>query len=355
MASDRTEKPTPKRREDAKKKGQIARRPELPAAAGFLAGLMVLRANGDSLVHTAGSFFAKSLTAAGTAQPLTFLSVHGMMIDAVQTLAALSLPVIGAAITAGLVGNFSQGGFALTPGALIPKPEKFSPISNLKRVFGSNAPVELVKSILKISGLGLVCYGVLGSAISRIPSLVGLPASQTFVEIGSLAYGVGIRAGGMLLVLAALDYGYGWYKHEQSLKMTKHELRDEYKQQEGDPFMKSARKRAARALSQKRMAIEVPTADVIITNPTHFAVALRYDREKDAAPILVAKGADFMAKRIREIAKEHEIMIIENPPLARALYKTVDIGRTIPQEFFRVVAELLAYVYKQRGNAEDRA
>ena len=152
----------------------------------------------------------------------------------------------------------------------------------------------------------------------------------------------------VLLVFAFADYGYAWYKHEKSLKMSKQDIRDEYKKQEGDPMVKGQRRRAARELTQKRSMAQVPTASVVITNPTHFAVALRYDRDTDAAPIVIAKGADKIAAKIREIARENNIPLIENPPLARALYKAVEPNQIIPDEFFGAVAEILAYVYRQK-------
>jgi flagellar biosynthetic protein FlhB len=230
----------------------------------------------------------------------------------------------------------------------MPRLERFNPVANLKRVFGSNGPIELVKSFLKLGGLTLVGYGILARTIQEAPMLIGAPANKVFSSIGSLVYNMGLRAGGILLAIAGLDYLYGWYKHEKSLRMTKQELKDEFRKQEGDPLIKGQRRRAARALTQRRIASEVPRADVVVTNPTHYAVALKYDRERDAAPMVVAKGADLMAKRIREIAKAHEVAIVENPPLARSLYKTVEMGQMVPAELFRAVAELLAYVYRQR-------
>jgi flagellar biosynthesis protein FlhB len=187
-------------------------------------------------------------------------------------------------------------------------------------------------------------------AITEMPALVGAPTPEVFRAAGALVYSLGWRAGAVALFAAALDYGYGWFRHEKSLKMTRQEIRDEYRRQEGDPFVKGQRRRAARALLHKHLAA-VKQADLIVTNPTHFAVALRYDREREAAPVVVAKGADFIAARIREVAREHEVTIVENPPLARALYRAVDVGRVIPPEFFRAVAELLAYVYRRRETA----
>ncbi len=346
MAAEHTEKATPKRREDAKKKGQSARRPELPAAAGFLAALLMLRVMASDLSARAEHMFAGAMSHAGAAEGLSALSAHAMLVDAGLNLAVLALPVVAAALIAGVASNLAQGGLTLTPAALKPRAASFNPVENLKRVFGPNGFVELGKGLLKLCGIALVGYGLFARAVASAPSLIGSPAHQTLAATGQLLYDLALRAGGVLTVVALLDYAYGWYKHEKSLRMTKQEVKDEYRQQEGDPLVKGQRRRASRALLQKRIATEVPRADVVVTNPTHFAVALRYDRARDAAPTVVAKGADLMAKRIREIARTHNVAVIENPPLARGLYRTVEVGRVIPPEFFRAVAELLAYVYR---------
>jgi flagellar biosynthetic protein FlhB len=348
MATDRTEKATPKRRQDARKRGQIARRPELAAAISFLAALVMLRVAGDDIIRRAGQFLVKMITHAPDATSFTPSAVHQLLIDAIYCLAMLALPVIAAALVAGLAGNFAQGGLTLTPAALKPQADRFNPAANLKRVFGGNSAVELLKSLLKLGGIVAVCYGVFERAVAQAPAMVGLPAGQTFIALGRLAYDLGLRAGAVLFIVAALDYAYGWYQHEKSIRMTKQEVKQEFKEQEGDPLVKNQRRRAARALISRRMAAEVARADVVITNPTHYAVALRYDQEKDSAPLVVAKGQDEMAKRIRAIAKENEVAVIENPPLARALYAAVEVGRAIPSEFFRAVAEILAYVFRQR-------
>lgn len=350
--SDRTEKPTPKRREEARRKGQIARRPELAAAIGLFAGIMTLRATGTDATARAAHLFSSTFArAADTGDALNAQSAHLLFIDAARDLALLSLPVILSCLAAGVAGNFAQGGLTLTPSALAPRAERFNPIANAKRAFGLNSIVELIKSVLKISALAFVGYFACAPAVANAPSLVGLHAAQTLAAVGALAYNFSWRAAATLLLIAALDYGYGWLKHERSLRMTKQELKDEFRQQEGDPLVKNQRRRAARRLTQRRLAVEIPRADVVVTNPTHFAVALRYDRERDAAPVVVAKGADEMAKRIRKIAHAHNVMTIENPPLARALYRSVEVGRVIPTELFRAVAELLAYVYRRKQAA----
>jgi flagellar biosynthesis protein FlhB len=226
-----------------------------------------------------------------------------------------------------------------------------NPVSNLKRIFGPDALVNLVKSIVKLAFIASVAYGILAPLIDEAPSLMSAPLPIVAAKLSEVLFALAFRCAIVLLVLAAGDYGYAYYKHEKSIRMTKQEIRDEYKQQEGDPLIKGQRRRTARMLAQKRSLADVPTATVIITNPTHFAVALRYDRAQDAAPTVVAKGADALAAKIREIAREHEIPLVENPPLARGLYKIVEPKQTIPVEFFGAVAEVLAYVY--RHNTSD--
>lgn len=350
MSAERTEKATPKRREDARKKGQIARRPEFPAAASFLAALGVLEATGADWLKRGGYMISTLAQRVADPAPMTLSLAHGLMIDAVTQLTWLVWPVTAALMIASLAGNFMQGGFTYSIEALKPKTERLNPMSNLKRAFGPDRVVDLLKQCLLLAGVGMACFGVSAKAVANAAPLVGVKAPQALLASGALLAQLSWRAGGVLLVLAALDYGYGWYKHEKSLRMSKQEIRDEYKQQEGDPMVKAQRRRAARALAMRQIVVEVPRADVVVTNPTHFAVALRYDRQTNAAPVVVAKGADLMAKRIRELAQQHNVPVIENPPLARALYKQVDARGIIPPEFFRAVAELLAYVYRMRGD-----
>lgn len=348
MASNRTEKPTPKRREDARKKGQIARRPELPAAIGFLAALMMLRMLSEHILQNITVFMAGTMLQASTDFTMTPVAATGMLMNALMRLAVLSLPIIAAVLVATIASNFAQGGLTFTPEALKPKGSRFNPIKNFQNAFGADGVVQFLKSLLVIGVMIAACYEPVKKSLSDTPALVGAPAPHIMMLLGDLLYRVGLRAGGIVLVVAVLDYAWGWYRHEKSLKMTKQEIKDEYKQQEGDPMVKGQRRRMARAMMQRHIATEVPKADVVVTNPTHFAVALRYDHEEHAAPIVVAKGADDMAKRIREIAQANNVPVVENPPLARSLYRQVEIGRAIPADLFRAVAELLAYVYRQR-------
>ncbi len=347
MSKERTEKATPKKREDARKKGQIARGPDLPAALAFLGTLVALKFIGSDLFTKTGLQIQDSALKIAAFKPLTEADVEVMLLDGGKLFASLSIPVILVGFAAVLAGNFVQGGLSMSPGAMKPKLEKFSPAKNAKRIVGPDAAVNLGKSLIKLVVIAAVAYGVLSPVMEDAPSMINAPLPQVIGKLGDTLFGLAFRSGVALLILAGADYGYAWYKHEKSLRMTKQEIRDEYKQQEGDPMVKGQRRRAARALNQKRSMAAVPTASVIITNPTHFAIALRYDRDKDAAPIVVAKGADNIAAKIREIGRENDIPLIENPPLARALYKTVEPNQTIPVEFFGAVAEILAFVFRQ--------
>lgn len=348
MSMERTEKATPKKREDARKKGQIARGAELPAALSFLGALVMVKFLGEEFFHQVGYRLQGVAYSIANFRPMTDTDLAMLMLDAGKFFAFLTLPIVAMGFVGIVAGNFAQGGLSFSPQALMPKAEKFSPAKNIKRVFGLDSVVNLAKSTIKLIVIAIVSYGVLVPVIENAPTFLNAPIGTVAVKLGETLYSLAIRCGIVFVVLAAADYGYSYYKHEKSLRMSKQDIRDEYKQQEGDPMMKGQRRRAARALAQRRSLAEVPTASVVITNPTHFAVALRYDRENDAAPIMVAKGADTLAAKIREIARDNDIPLIENPPLARALYKSVEPKQMIPVEFFAAVAEVLAYVFRQK-------
>lgn len=348
MSQEKTEKATPKRREDARKKGQIARGAELPAALSFLGALIALKIVSADVFGKVGYYIQNSARQIAEFKPLTDTDLQVIFIEAAKILALLSLPVVLVGFVSVLAGNFAQGGLSLTGNALMPKADKFNPVKNIKKIFGLDSIVNLVKSCLKLIVVGFIAYGVLSPVFENAPLFIHAPLPTIAVRLGETLYTLAFRCGMILLLFAAADYGYSFYKHEKSLKMSKQDIRDEYKSQEGDPMVKGQRRQRARALIQKRSMASVPTASVVVTNPTHFAIALRYDRDKDAAPVVVAKGADNIAAKIREIARANNIPLVENPPLARALYKTVEPNQIIPVEFFGAVAEILAFVFRQK-------
>jgi len=351
MSQEKTEKATPKKEEDARKEGQIARGPELPAALSFLGAIFAIYYTSLDVFGRIGYYIQNTAHEITALKELGHADLHGLFIEAGTILALVTLPVALVALAAVVAGNFAQGGFVLNGVGLMPKADKFNPVKNAKRIFGLEAPVNLLKSTLKLSSISIASYGVLMPVIETAPLLINAPLPIIAAKLGSTLYSLALRCGVILLALSLAEYGYTLYKHQKSLKMSKQEIQDEYKQQEGDPMIKGQRRRRARELTQRRSMAEVPTASVIITNPTHFAVALRYDRDKDAAPIVVAKGADNVAAKIRALARDNDIPLIENPPLARALFKAVEPNQTIPAEFFGAVAEILAFVFRQKENS----
>ncbi len=349
-SGEKTEKATPKRREDAKKKGQVARGQELPTAFAFITAVFATSYFGKDLVANFGHYFQNLAHNISDPRAFTTTDVHQIFIEAIKLLALISIPIVAVSLAAGLAGNFAQGGLNLSTEALKPKADKFNPAKNIKKIFGLDSVVNLLKSSLKLIIISYVAYGVLLPVAETAPSLLNAPVQIIVSTLGSTLFTLSFRCGMVMLLFAFADYGYSIYKHEKSLKMSKQEIIDEYKQQEGDPMVKGQRRRIAREMAQRRSMAEVPNATVVITNPTHISIALRYDREKDAAPIVVAKGADKMAAKIREIAKENNIPLVENKSLARALYKLVEPNQIIPVEFFGAIAEILAYVFRQKEN-----
>lgn len=348
MSDEKTEKATPKRREDAKKKGQIARGAELPTAFAFITAIFAASIFGKDLFANFGNYLTNLGQMIAEPNAFTTTDVHQIFIEAIKLLGLISIPIVAVSLCAGLAGNFAQGGLTLSGEAFKPKADKFNPAKNIKKIFGLDSLVNLLKSTLKLLILSYVAYGVLSPVVEKAPTLINAPIQTIATNLGSTLFTLSFKCGLVMLVFAFADYGYSIYKHEKSLKMSKQDIKDEYKQQEGDPFVKGQRRRAARALVQKRSMAEVPTATVVVTNPTHISIALRYDKDKDAAPVVVAKGADNLAAKIREIAKENDIPLVENKPLARALYKIAEPNEIIPVEFFGAVAEILAYVFRQK-------
>jgi flagellar biosynthetic protein FlhB len=258
-------------------------------------------------------------------------------------------PLFIAVMLAGVIGNVMQFGFLFTTKPLIPKFEKLNPIKGLKRIFSLKTVVEGIKTTLKVA----VAFGVgawlFMKFLIEIPKLELMSFFEQLKWFEEKALILIFAMLGVFLVFAAIDFIYQRYSYKKSLRMSKQEIKDEYKQTEGNPEIKSKIRQLQREMAKKRMMSEVPKADVVITNPTHYAVAIRYDKTKDEAPRVIAKGVDNLALKIKEIAREHDIMIVENPPLARELYKLVEVDELIPKKLYKAVAEVLAFVYKAKG------
>ena len=276
-------------------------------------------------------------------------NVHDLFITLAYQSAIILAPVMGVALVAGILANYLQVGFLFSTEAIQMKLNKLDPIQGFKRIYSMRAIVELLKSLLKITFVGFVTFSVLWLDIENVLRLSHMTVEQSLIYIATLTVKMGLFASAALLLLSLLDYLYQRYDYEKNLKMSKQDIKDEYKKSEGDPLIKSKIKQRQREMAMRRMMQDVPNADVVITNPTHYAIALKYDETKMDAPFVVAMGVDLVAQKIKEIAKANDVVMVENRPLARALYAQVDIGQAIPDEFFQAVAEIIAYVYQAKS------
>ncbi|MCB9365985.1 MAG: flagellar biosynthesis protein FlhB [Calditrichaeota bacterium] len=341
----RTEKPTPRRREQAREKGSVARSQDLNSAVLLFGAALTLTWLGGGIVTGLGEILSSLLRRAGKSE-LNMQLARDLATYETLEVAKVLLPFLLALMAFGLAVNVTQVGFRVSWKAAAPNWSRLNPLSGFKRFFSVRALVELAKSLLKLFFVGLILYFTLKSAALESSWLFFMPKEQLLPEMGRKLNDLFRAAAMVLLAIGLLDFVYQRYDHEQSLKMTKEEVKEEAKQQEGDPKVKGKIREIMIRSTLKRMMKNIPEADVVITNPTHIAVALKYDREKSSAPVVVAKGARKVAERIKEIAAEHGVPIVENKPLARTLFKSVDVGMEIPVELYKAVAEILAYVYR---------
>jgi len=344
----RTEKPTPRRLQKAREKGQIARSREVAPALVLLGGLVILYYSGQKLVLTLAIQMRDTLRL-NVPSEVTVPFIQGILHTTAVRLGSTVGLVMAAALLLGVTANVMQGGLALSWNALAFNFEKLSPKNGLGRVFSKNGLIELMKAMLLLSVVSVIAYRVVYDHLPLYPRLVLMDPGQLLYWIASICYEVFIRVAVFLAFLAVADYGFQKYRFLEQLKMTKQEVKEEYKELEGDPLVRARIRRIQRELARRRMMAEVPKADVVITNPTHYAIALSYKMESMEAPQLVAKGVGFLALKIKELAQQHDVPLVENKSLAQTLYKTVEIGEYIPASLYRAVAEILAYVYKARN------
>jgi len=269
--------------------------------------------------------------------------------DAFVTFLICAGPIMGVVFLTAIIANVMQVGFMFTTETLMFKPGKLNPINGFKRMFSTRGFVKLLISLLKVIVVGLLAYGYIDDHMKELTLMMGSDIQQ-IVNVGlDLLFDLAFRIGMAILILALCEYGYQRWQHEKDLKMTKQEIKEEYKQMEGDPKIKSKIKEKQRQISMQRMMNDVPKADVVITNPTHFAVAVQYDPKVADAPVVLAKGQDYIAFRIKQIALENGVEIVENKPLARSLFSSVEVGERIPAELYQAVAEVLAFVYNLKN------
>lgn len=347
FSGEKTEKATPKKRQDARKKGQVAKSQDANTAIVLLGVFFLLYMTGSYMLKLVLGLYKQSFEEF-MIMPLTEANVHMIFIQVTEKAALFLLPVMGVAMIGGIVANYLQVGFLFSTEAIQFKLSKINPINGFKRIFSLRAIVELLKSILKISFVGFIAFMVVWTRMDDILILSKKPVGASLATLADITIKVGLYSSLALLFLSLLDYLYQKYDFEKSIRMSKQDIKDEYKNIEGDPLIKSKIKQKQREMAMQRMMQEVPKADVVITNPTHFAIAIKYDEKKFDAPFVVAKGVDFIAQKIKFVAKENDVPMIENRPLARALYDQVEIGQTIPEEFFKAIAEILAFVYKTK-------
>ena len=348
---DKTEKATPKKLEDARKEGRVARSSDLINGLMLLLMFFVLRIFGNFMAKGFLESFVKyyNKTADISMEIFDVKQAVNLGNEIVFDIVIACLPVLIGSFLVAFVGNVVQIGWKVTTKPLKPKLDRLNPIGGLKRMFSQEKVVELIKSILKVLAIAIVAYNEVKDRWLFILNLYDFEFMQAIVNIFDIVLDVGVKISVLFVIIGVADFGYQKWKHLHDLRMSKQEVKDEMKQSEGDPQVKGRIRQKMREGARRRMMQELPKADVVITNPTHFAVAIKYDKEKAEAPYVLAKGADYVAATIKEAAKEHKIEIVENKPLARMLYYNVEIGEQIPPELYQMVAEVLAYVYSVKN------
>ena len=349
---DKTEEPTEKRRKDAREKGQVARSQELNAAFVLLMGFFCLRILWEYIYTNISEYTVYIYT--HLAQSTSIENIRELFIGIMLLLAKTSFPIMVAILIIGLGINIFQVGLVVSTQRLNINLGKLNPINGFGRIFSKRSLVELIKSIFKILIIGSFIYMYLKDQIPFMPYLMYFDLARSLEEIANIIFNMVFKVIAIIIVMGILDYAYQKWQTTQDLKMSKQEVKDEHKQMEGDPQIKGKIRRKQREMAMMRMMQEVPKADVIITNPTHLAVALMY-KQGMVAPLIIAKGQDLVADRIKQIAREHKITIVENKPLARALYAAAEVGDMVPNELYQAVAEVLAYVYRLKNRVPKQA
>lgn len=347
---ERNEQASPRRREEARKKGQVAQSREAVSAAILLSCTILFYFYSGGMVERLMDLTRWTLRECGTTA-VSLSNIHTLLWGWSWKLLLVMAPVLLTVVVAGLLANYLQIGFVFSSGALAPKFDKLDPLKGLQRLFALRSLVELVKSVLKMIVIAAVVWFTLKDEFQNMIPLMEESVWGILLYTGRVSFKILITTCWVLIVLAILDYIYQRWEYEKGLRMSKQEVKDEYKQTEGNPAVKARIRRIQRDAARQRMMANVPKADVVITNPTHLAVAIRYDADKMYAPTVVAKGAGFVAETIREIAAAHRVPVVENKPVAQLLYKTVDVDRAIPEDLYRAVAEILAYVYGLKEKA----
>lgn len=348
---EKTEEATAKKLEKAREEGQVAKSNELVIGVSLLMLFLALKLFVGYVGRSFTEVFVESYNYIGNFVNKGFnkriaLSALGKVLT--KTL-VISLPFYLSAVVSSVAVNVGQVKWKVTSKPLMPKLDRLSPIQGFKRMFSKDKLFELVKAIVKVGLIFYIVYSEIKDSLDLLITLYNYSLNESIIIVGDLVISLGIKVSAVLLVIGFIDLLYQKFKFKRDMRMTKQEVKDEYKQSEGDPQIKGKIRRKMQETSMKRMMQEIPNADVVITNPTHFAVAIKYDRDVSSAPVVVAKGADNLAQRIKDIARENDVEIVENKPLARMLYFNVNVGDDIPPELYQMVADVLAYVYKVKN------
>jgi flagellar biosynthesis protein FlhB len=351
-AQDKTEAPTPRRRQEARSRGQIGRSTDLSAAVVLLGSLMVLYWSGKQILGRLLEVTRLCLNDGGQQIGRDYMTLPMKAVS--HEFVGMVLPLMLVVFVCALATSFLQIGVLFTFAPLKPSFDKLNPLNGLKRMFSGRAFVHLALGLAKMSLLGLVAYATLRGKMTVLAHASNLSHLSLVAAASELVFTLGIRMIIILLILAILDFIYQRWRTENDLKMTREEVKEELKRMEGDPMIKRRRREIQMQLAIQRLKSVIPKADVVVTNPTELAIVIEYDADNMTAPKVTGKGADLLAKRIRELAIEHGIPIIERKPLAQALYKMVDVGQEIPSQFYKAVAEILAYVYELSGRRSRR-
>jgi flagellar biosynthesis protein FlhB len=351
---ERTEKATPRHRKRARERGQVARSPDLSGSLVLMAGLLVVTLTAPQVASAGAASFRAIF--AQISQPARATSAAGLselMHIGLQTIEVTVLPIAGACVAAAVIGGVVQVGGRPTPQALKPDFKRINPVNGLKNLLGPNLIFEALKAVVKVAVVGAVAAMAILPGMQSLVAIVGVPPGALAGIAGHTALGVAQRAAVAYLVIGIIDYGWKRWRNERQLRMTKQELRDEVRQYGISAEVKAAQRRRQMQLARARMMAAVPDADVVVTNPTHFAVALSYDGNR-TAPEVVAKGQDLVAAQIRRIAEENDVPVVSDPPLARALHSSTEVGQMIPEELYAAVARVLAFVYRMAGRQAAR-
>lgn len=347
-ASEKTEEPTGKKLSDARKKGQIAQSKEVTNFASLLAltlSVTILAPYMALQLYTAMAVVIEHSAVARIDAGSVGEILTGLVLDTMLAIA----PTLGTVMVLGLSASLFQSGILFTTEPIMPKFEKLSPLAGAKRLFSVKSLVEFGKGIIKLSIVAYIAYVLMSPELDRAEDLLDMDVVDILREVQTLVIRLMFGVLGFMSVVAVADYVYQKYEHTKQLRMSRQDIRDEHKQSEGDPQVKARLRQIRADRARRRMMAAVPKADVVVTNPTHYAVAMVYDTAAMAAPVVVAKGSDAVALRIREVAKEHNVPIVENPPLARALFASVEVDEQIPEIHYKAMAQVISYVYRLKG------